>query len=101
MKANKLPHPKHHIDHAHGVLSSIHHGHGLYDAWDEAVYLLSHVLNLDLSLDRSMLLNVLSKDEVAEVRRLFRERSSEKMPSAYLTSRAWFCGLPFLSLIHI
>lgn len=76
-------------------ISSIHHGHGLYDAWDEAVYLLSHALNLNLSLDRSMLLNVPSKEEVAEVRRLFRERSSEKTPSAYLTSRAWFCGLLF------
>ncbi|MAA54182.1 MAG: 50S ribosomal protein L3 N(5)-glutamine methyltransferase [Porticoccaceae bacterium] len=75
--------------------SSIHHGHGLYDAWDEAVYLLSHALNLNLSLDRSMLPNLLSKEEVAEVRRLFRERSNEKTPSAYLTSCAWFCGLPF------
>jgi len=75
--------------------SSIHHGHGLYDAWDEAVYLLSHALNLNLSLDRSMLLNCLSEEEVAEVRRLFRQRSNEKTPSAYLTSCAWFCGLPF------
>ena len=73
----------------------VHHGHGLYDAWDEAVYLLSHALNLSLDADRSILNKMLSDEEVFSVRRLFEERARKRKPAAYLTSCAYFCGLSF------
>ena len=74
---------------------NVHHGHGLYDAWDEAVYLLSHALDLSICEDRSILNSRLSEEEALLVRSLFRERAISRTPSAYLTSCAYFFGLPF------
>ncbi len=73
----------------------VHHGHGLYDAWDEAVYLVSYALNLNICADRCVLNTVVSEEQIFSIRRLFKKRAIKKIPSAYLTSCAYFCGLPF------
>ena len=74
----------------------IHFGHGTTNAWDEAVYLLSFVLQLPPNADRSVLDQVLTADQQANVKTLFERRISERIPAPYLTGQAWFCRLPFI-----
>lgn len=69
-------------------------GHGTVDAWDEAVCLLAHALNLAPMPDRSVLDVTVDSIAAAAVRALFLRRVKERIPAAYLTEQAWFCGLP-------
>ena len=69
-------------------------GHGTIDAWDEAVFLLAHALNLGPMPDRSVLEVTVDNAAAAAVRALFKRRIDERIPAAYLTEKAWFCGLP-------
>ena len=71
------------------------YGHGTTNAWDEAVYLLTFVLDLPPDADRSVLSQLLTAQQQAEIQALFQRRVSERIPAPYLTGRAWFCGLPF------
>jgi ribosomal protein L3 glutamine methyltransferase len=74
----------------------IYFGHGTTNAWDEAVYLLSFVLQLPPNADRSVLDQELTKDQQVSIQALFKRRISERIPAPYLTGQAWFCGLPFI-----
>jgi ribosomal protein L3 glutamine methyltransferase len=75
--------------------AQIYFGHGTTNAWDEAVYLLSHVLDLPPDADRSLLGHPLSATQQSAVLALYKRRIEERIPAPYLTGRAWFCGLPF------
>ena len=75
--------------------NAVYFGHGTDNAWDEAVYLLSFVLELAPDVDRSVLERSLSEQQQAAILALFQRRIDERIPAAYLTGRAWFCGLPF------
>ncbi len=75
--------------------AQIYFGHGTTSAWDEAVYLLSHVLDLPPDADRSLLSQVLTDQQQADIQALYQRRVSERIPAPYLTGTAWFCGLPF------
>jgi ribosomal protein L3 glutamine methyltransferase len=70
----------------------IYFGHGTTNAWDEAVYLLSFVLQLPPNADRSVLDQELTKDQQVSIQALFKRRISERIPAPYLTGQAWFCG---------
>ena len=64
-------------------------GHGSDNAWDEAVYLTLHTLNLPLDrldpfLDARLLPH--ERDTLLEI---FRRRCEERLPAAYLTNEAW------------
>ena len=74
----------------------IYFGHGTTNAWDEAVYLLSYVLQLPPNADRSVLDQELTNDQQVSIQALFKRRISERIPAPYLTGQAWFCGLPFI-----
>ncbi|MDG0971287.1 MAG: 50S ribosomal protein L3 N(5)-glutamine methyltransferase [Porticoccaceae bacterium] len=74
----------------------IYFGHGTTNAWDEAVYLLSFVLQLPPNADRSVLDQELTNDQQVSIQALFKRRISERIPAPYLTGQAWFCGLPFI-----
>jgi ribosomal protein L3 glutamine methyltransferase len=74
----------------------IYFGHGTTNAWDEAVYLLSFVLQLPPNADRSVLDQELTKDQQVSIQALFKRRISERIPAPYLTGQAWFCGLTFI-----
>jgi ribosomal protein L3 glutamine methyltransferase len=75
--------------------SDIYFGHGTDNAWDEAVYLLSSVLNLPPNADRSLLGNSVSDNDQEKIIALFHRRIDERVPAPYITKQAWFCALPF------
>jgi ribosomal protein L3 glutamine methyltransferase len=75
--------------------SDVYFGHGTDNAWDEAVYLLSHVLDLPPDADRSLLENSISEAEQNKIEALFQRRINERVPAPYITKQAWFCSLPF------
>lgn len=64
-------------------------GHGIDNAWDEAVYLLLHRLHLPLSRLEPFLDARLTSDERADLLHLIRRRIDERLPVAYLTNEAW------------
>ena len=75
--------------------SDIYFGHGTDNAWDEAFYLLSSVLNLPPNADRSLLGNSVSDNDQEKITALFHRRIDERVPAPYITKQAWFCTLPF------
>ena len=70
-------------------------GHGTDNAEDEAAWMLLHVLGapLDGSFERWDI--VLDEKQASELRRLLERRINERVPLAYLTGTAMFCGLEF------
>ena len=75
--------------------AQIYFGHGTTSAWDEAVYLLSYVLDLPPGADRSLLSQAVTEQQQADIQALYQRRVTERIPAPYLTGTAWFCGLPF------
>jgi ribosomal protein L3 glutamine methyltransferase len=74
----------------------IYFGHGTDSAWDEAVSILSYVLNFPPNADRSLMTNIPTAEQVVRIRSLFGRRVEERIPAPYITGQAWFCGLPFM-----
>ncbi|TAM84099.1 MAG: 50S ribosomal protein L3 N(5)-glutamine methyltransferase [Candidimonas sp.] len=71
-------------------------GHGTDDAWDEAAYLLLHMLHLPLdTLDPFLDARILP-DERTRFLELVERRVSERLPAAYLTGEAWLQGYRFI-----
>ncbi|HZX33109.1 MAG TPA: 50S ribosomal protein L3 N(5)-glutamine methyltransferase [Rhodocyclaceae bacterium] len=64
-------------------------GHGTDNAWDEAVYLVLHTLNLPLDQLEPFLDARLLEEEREAVLAIIRRRVEERLPSAYLTNEAW------------
>lgn len=70
-------------------------GHGSDNAWDEAVYLLLHSLNLPLDqLDPFLDARVLEAERERYIA-LISRRVNEQCPAAYLTGQAWLQGHSF------
>ncbi|MCS5595252.1 MAG: 50S ribosomal protein L3 N(5)-glutamine methyltransferase [Porticoccaceae bacterium] len=74
----------------------LYFGHGTDSAWDEAVSILSYVLGFPANADRSLLKNILTAEQLEQIRSLFVRRVDERIPAPYITGQAWFCGLPFM-----
>lgn len=70
-------------------------GHGTDNAYDEALVLVFHALNLPLEMQNQVLDCRLVEDEKRQIMALFERRLEERLPAAYLTREAWFCGLSF------
>ena len=64
-------------------------GHGSDNAWDEAVYLTLHTLNLPLDRLEPFLDARLLPDERTALLDIYRRRCEERLPAAYLTNEAW------------
>jgi ribosomal protein L3 glutamine methyltransferase len=64
-------------------------GHGSDNAWDEAVYLTLHTLNLPLDRLDPFLDARLLPGERAALLDIYRRRCEERLPAAYLTHEAW------------
>ncbi len=75
--------------------AKLNFGHGSDNAWDEAVYLLLHVLHLPLdTLDPFLDAKVLP-DEREKFLKMVDRRLTERVPAAYLTGEAWLQGHRF------
>jgi ribosomal protein L3 glutamine methyltransferase len=70
-------------------------GHGLQDAYDEAVYLVLHTLHLPLDRLDPFLDACIPADERGEVIDIIHRRSDERIPAAYLTREAWLGDFRF------
>ncbi|MDF3054393.1 MAG: ribosomal protein N(5)-glutamine methyltransferase [Gammaproteobacteria bacterium] len=76
--------------------AGLHFGHGIDNAWDEAVFLARHALHLSPAEDDVRIADVrLLASEREDIARLFAERIRTRKPAPYLTQEAWFAGLPF------
>ena len=76
--------------------SEIFYGHGTDNAWDEALSLILHALDLPMDIDREVLDARLLDDERRAILQLFVDRIEKRIPVPYLTGKAWFCGLEFI-----
>lgn len=75
--------------------AGLHFGHGTDNAWDEAVYLALHALNLPLDRLEPFLDARLLPPERKSLLELYRRRVEERLPAAYLTHEAWLSGFRF------
>lgn len=64
-------------------------GHGSDNAWDEAVYLILHSLNLPLDRLEPFLDARLLPEERLRLSQVIERRATERVPAAYLTQEAW------------
>jgi len=71
-------------------------GHGSDNAWDEAVYLLLHVLHLPLDTLEPFLDARLLPEERERCLQMIERRRAERIPAAYLTGEAWLQGHRFV-----
>ena len=71
-------------------------GHGSDNAWDEAVYLLLHSLNLPPDTLQPFLDARVLPQERESFLQLLERRCTERLPAAYLTGEAWLQGQRFL-----
>lgn len=79
--------------------AGLYYGHGSDNPWDEAVSLVLQLLHLPQTLplqtgDQLFHSRLTSAEKINLVAMILR-RVNERIPSAYLTNQAWFCGLPF------
>lgn len=70
-------------------------GHGSSNAFDEAAYLILHTLNLPLDKLDPFLDAQLLPNEVSAVLKALDQRTTERLPAAYITNEAWLGGYRF------
>lgn len=77
------------------MAAGVYFGHGTDDPFDEAAYLVAHVLHLSPVVPGAYLDTRLTAEERRHISDMFERRIVERMPAPYLTHEAWFAGLPF------
>ncbi|MFY2508040.1 50S ribosomal protein L3 N(5)-glutamine methyltransferase [Vibrio pectenicida] len=75
--------------------ANLFYGHGTDNAWDEALQLILPTLYLPIDVPPYALNSRLTSSERLRVVERVVKRINERTPTAYLTNRAWFCGLDF------
>ncbi len=70
-------------------------GHGLQDAYDEAVYLVLHSLALPLDRLEPFLDACITGDEREAIFEVIEKRAVDKLPAAYITGEAWLGDFRF------
>lgn len=76
-------------------MAGLTHGHGTDNPFDEAAWLVLAALHLPPVVPPAVLTTVLTGQELEAIARLVALRIDERIPTAYLTGIAWFCGLRF------
>lgn len=77
------------------IAADIYCGHGTDNPWDEAVQLVLPTLYLPLDLPVDMRHSRLVSSERQRIVERVIRRVNERIPIAYLTNKAWFCGHEF------
>lgn len=75
--------------------SDIYYGHGYDNAWDETLQLVLATLDLPIDFPSELYTTRLTRSEKEVLVRLIIQRIEKRIPIAYLTHQAWFCGLNF------
>ncbi|WP_298633733.1 50S ribosomal protein L3 N(5)-glutamine methyltransferase [uncultured Umboniibacter sp.] len=75
--------------------AGLYFGHGTDNAWDDAVQIVLHTLNLPPESDQMVLDARLVLSERKQVLKLLSRRAEERVPTPYLLGYAWFCGMRF------
>lgn len=75
--------------------ADLYYGHGTDNPWDEALQLVLPTLYLPLDFPADMYGSRLTLSERQRVVERVIRRVNERLPVAYLTNKAWFCGLEF------
>jgi ribosomal protein L3 glutamine methyltransferase len=73
--------------------ANLFYGHGSDNSWDEAVQLILPTLYLPIDLPTHVLTARLTISERTRVVERVMRRITDRTPVAYLTQKAWFCGL--------
>lgn len=73
----------------------IYFGHGTDNALDDIYFLIFESLNLPLTIDAAFLQSKLTEEEKQLLATRLYTRVENRVPSAYITQRAYFCDLPF------
>jgi ribosomal protein L3 glutamine methyltransferase len=75
--------------------ANLYYGHGTDNAWDEALALVLQLLHLPHETTEQLFQARLTKNEKALIVKVVARRVQERIPLAYLTNQAWFCGQPY------
>lgn len=75
--------------------AGLFYGHGTDNSWDEAVQLIMPTLYLPIDAPAHVLDSRLTNSERLRVVECVIRRINERTPTAYITNKAWFCGLEF------
>ncbi|ENM5742162.1 50S ribosomal protein L3 N(5)-glutamine methyltransferase [Vibrio metoecus] len=75
--------------------ANLFYGQGTDNAWDEAVQLILPTLYLPIDVPPHVLNSRLTSSERLRVVERVIKRINDRTPVAYLTNKAWFCGLEF------
>ena len=75
--------------------AKLFYGHGCDNAYDEAVWLILHTLDLPLDRLEPFLDARLTRDERLAVLDILQQRISRRVPAAYLTHEAWLGDFSF------
>lgn len=75
--------------------ADLYFGHGTDNPWDDAGVLLAYTLHLTHLAEPALLQTRLTGTEKRQFAALVQQRIEQRIPSAYLTSQAYFAGLPF------
>jgi len=75
--------------------ANVYYGHGTDNAWDEAVQLVLPSVFLPLDIPEDMHTARLTSSERHRIVERVIRRVNERVPVAYLTNKAWFCGMEF------
>lgn len=73
------------------IKNKLYFGHGTTTAWDEAVFIASYVLDIDLYKNNLQEQN-LTKKQIDLFTKIALLRVAEKKPLAYIIKTAWFAG---------
>ncbi|WCE28936.1 50S ribosomal protein L3 N(5)-glutamine methyltransferase [Vibrio sp. SCSIO 43137] len=75
--------------------AGLFYGHGSDNSWDEAVQLVLPTIYLPIDVPSHVLNSRLTTSERNRIVTRVVKRINDKIPTAYLTNKAWFCGLEF------
>ncbi|MCY9848652.1 50S ribosomal protein L3 N(5)-glutamine methyltransferase [Pectobacterium jejuense] len=75
--------------------ANVYYGHGTDNPWDESIQLVLPSLYLPLDIPEDMYTSRLITSERQRIVERVIRRVNERIPVAYLTNKAWFCGLEF------
>lgn len=73
------------------IANKLFFGHGTQNAWDEAVFVASYVLEIDLYKE-DLVDCVLTKNQIIKLKKIVLARINTKKPLAYILKTAWFAG---------